>query len=269
MPDRQNPVVFFGLVALALGLPCVSSAHDFWIDPDRFDAEPGAEILLTLRQGANMKGDSLPYLTPLIDDFSRTDSDGRHAIESVMGNDPAAVIIAGPGTTLIGYQSNRDFVELEPDKFDSYLVDEGLESIIDQRQALGESNANAREYFVRCAKLLLDSGAPDTSRVFSNRLGYTLELMPQSDPNKLSAGDELPIELLYLGRPVSGVRVRALTAYWPDQPVDSRTDANGRVLLTLPRTGAWLIKAVHMIRLEDDSKADWESFWASLLFEIE
>jgi hypothetical protein len=235
MPDRQNPVVFFGLVALALGLPCVSSAHDFWIDPDRFDAEPGAEIPLTLRQGANMKGDSLPYLTPLIDDFSRTDSDGRRAIESIMGNDPAAVIIAGPGTTLIGYQSNRDFVELEPGKFDSYLVDEGLENIIDQRQALGESNANAREYFVRCAKLLLDSGAPDTS----------------------------------LGRPLSGVRVRALTADWPDQPVDGRTDANGRVLLMLPRTGAWLIKAVHMIRLENDSKADWESFWASLLFEIE
>jgi len=30
----------------------------------------------------------------------------------------------------------------------------------------------------------------------------------------------------------------------------------------------WLVKAVHMIPLPKDGDADWESFWASLTFEL-
>ena len=31
--------------------------------------------------------------------------------------------------------------------------------------------------------------------------------------------------------------------------------------------GPWLVKTVHMIRAEGDPRADWESLWASLVFE--
>jgi len=30
----------------------------------------------------------------------------------------------------------------------------------------------------------------------------------------------------------------------------------------------WLIKAVHMIGVEDEPKADWRSYWASLSLEV-
>ena len=42
----------------------------------------------------------------------------------------------------------------------------------------------------------------------------------------------------------------------------------GARAFTLPRAGAWLIKAVHMIRAPSDAGADWESFWASLTFAL-
>ena len=47
-----------------------------------------------------------------------------------------------------------------------------------------------------------------------------------------------------------------------------RSDARGGAALRLSASGIWLIKAVHMVRLENHPKADWESYWASLLFEL-
>ena len=47
------------------------------------------------------------------------------------------------------------------------------------------------------------------------------------------------------------------------------TDAAGRALITLDNAGTWLIKGVHIIELPDtNEQADWESFWASLTFEL-
>ena len=216
-----------------------------------------------------MKGDSLPYLTPLIADFSVTDGTGRNVIQSVMGNDPAAMLVVRSGTTLVGYQSNRDYVVIEPQKFRQYLDDEGLDNIADERRTRGEQNDPAREYFIRCSKLILQAAPASSNEIFRTRLNYTLELMPETDPSELSAGNELSLQLLYLEQPISGVLVRAISKEHPDEPAESRTDAEGRATLILPRSGTWLIKAVHMIRLESDSKADWESYWASLLFHLQ
>jgi uncharacterized GH25 family protein len=54
----------------------------------------------------------------------------------------------------------------------------------------------------------------------------------------------------------------------PSAKMTARTDANGRVRLNLPRSGMWMIKAVHMVSAPPDSGADWESIWASLTFEL-
>ena len=40
------------------------------------------------------------------------------------------------------------------------------------------------------------------------------------------------------------------------------------MLFRLPKSGAWLIKAVHMVPASRESGADWASQWASLTFEV-
>jgi len=73
-----------------------------------------------------------------------------------------------------------------------------------------------------------------------------------------------------LSEPIKDVLVIAFTQADPEQKVSARTDASGRVSLKLSRPGTWLVKAVHIIEMPpDDKKADWESFWASLTFEID
>jgi uncharacterized GH25 family protein len=54
----------------------------------------------------------------------------------------------------------------------------------------------------------------------------------------------------------------------PAKKASARTDAKGRVTLKLPRGGFWLVKAVHMEEAPKTSGFEWESWWASLTFEM-
>src|SRR5436190_1224337 len=51
-----------------------------------------------------------------------------------------------------------------------------------------------------------------------------------------------------------------------------RSDGLGRAELRLPAAGVWLVKSVHMVRLEGTEAewqhAEWQSWWASLTFAL-
>ena len=56
-------VVQITLITLSALMPQYVWAHDFWIEPDRFTLEGSGEVKLTLREGVDLKGNSLPYIT--------------------------------------------------------------------------------------------------------------------------------------------------------------------------------------------------------------
>lgn len=256
------------LACTALFACNTGSAHDFWVEPDSFRPAPEASVDLRLREGVDFKGNTLPYIPEWFSDFSRTSTTGREAIESIPGDDPAATIVAQNGASLIGYRSNRAFVELPAEKFNSYLDEEGMEFIREERIARGEDAEAAPEYFVRCAKTLLQTGPADSSQVFSSKLGYTLELTPLSNPYLLKAGDELTFRLDYRGKPASDLLVQAFTADNPTERQRIRTNSKGEAVVTLNRPGIWMIKAVNIQPIIADPKAKWQSYWASFLFEL-
>jgi hypothetical protein len=168
--------------ALAILLTCVvgtARGHDFWIEPSQFVVKPRESVSLYLREGENLVGNSLPYVTDWFRDFSRSDARGREPVTAELGDNPAAVIgIRAAGTTLLGYWSTPNFVSLAPAKFESYLRQEGLEYVLAQRAQLGESGKEARENFVRCAKTYLSTNREALRAALRAPLGFTLELMP-------------------------------------------------------------------------------------------
>ncbi|HEX3526099.1 MAG TPA: DUF4198 domain-containing protein [Thermoanaerobaculia bacterium] len=262
------------IVALALLVSAGVQAHDFWIDPSSFRPAPGQRVLVRLRVGQKFKGDPMPRDPKLLRRFSLFSGNGAGGGETpvpgVAGAEPAGfATVTAPGLHLITYASARSSVELDAAKFEAYLADEGLETIKAQRARKGQTAAPAKEVFSRYAKSYLavgGAGGPGYDRV----LGLTLELVPEKDPTALAPlpqGTELPVRLLYLGKPLPGVLVAAFTRDQPDARVTARTDAAGRARLRLDRPGVWLVKAVHMIPAPADAGADWESFWASLTFE--
>ena len=265
---KRPALPFARLAALTFVVSGVASAHDFWIEPSTFRPAAGDRVTAALRVGQKLQGEPLPRIPPLIDRFVFNGT----PMPGMSGRDPAGIgRVAAPGLQWIGYQSQPTPMLLDARKFEEALKDEGLERVVAERARRGQSNAQGRERFSRCAKALLDSkGAKAGARagVFDAPLGFTLELVPRKNPYALRPGGELPISLLFRGKPAANVLVVAMSKDDPQKTVSARTDANGLVTLRIAHPGFWLVKAVHMESAPPDAGVDWESWWASVTFDL-
>lgn len=257
------------LLALLLSAPAVS-AHDLWIEPGAYAPAPGQRVAVRLRLGQGFRGDPVPRDPKLLERFAALGAQEEAAIPGVPNTEPAGFVsFPSPGLRTLVYDSRREPVELDAAKFEEYLREEGLEKVISLRKERGQSAAPGREVFSRCAKALVAVGGKEAGgRGYDRVAGLPLELVPEKNPYSLAGRGELPVRLLYQGKPLEGVLVMALQKGRAGEAVSARTDRKGRVALRLDRPGAWLVKAVHMIPAPKEAGADWESFWASLTFEI-
>ena len=263
------PTIESVLVATAIGLSRAPVfAHDLWIEPTIFSPDAGQIVGVRLRVGVGFLGDSLPRDPGLLNQFVFVDAAGRKPVVGRPGDDPAGFLrVAMPGLVVIGYRSNPSAVELAAEKFNQYLKEEGLDAVAALRARRIETGASARELFSRCAKSLVLSGSPSEAQ--SDRLlGFTLELVAERNPYAIPAGQDLPLRLTYQNRPLAGALVVAMNRLNPAEKLAARTDNDGRVRFRLRPGGMWLVKAVHMVQAPAGANAEWESFWASLTFEL-
>jgi len=245
---------------LAVALAWVSSpvlAHDFWIEPSAYTPGAGELVRVKLWVGEHLGGETLPRNEAGIERFATIRGTSEAPVLGIDGSDPAGILRpTSPGGLVIAYRSERNPVTVDAAKFTAYLDLEGLPRV-----------KPGREVFSRCAKSLLAVGGLG-GPALTRPVGLTLELTPETDPYTLGPGASLSVRLLYEGKPLAGALVMALDATDAKTPQKIRSDKDGRATFTLPRSGAWLIKAVHMIPGARDTGADWESFWASLTFAI-
>lgn len=256
---------FLSAVSLSCG-PMM--AHDMWIEPATFVPASGDIVPLKLRVGEDLLGDPLARDSKLIKEFIVEDSEGRKPVVGRNGGNPAGFIRAAmPGVLVVGYHSNPSSVDEAAEKFNQYLKEEGLDVIAALRARRNQTNAPVHEMFTRCAKSLVFGG--ESGNVSGDRvLGMTLELVAEKNPYSPRNNDELPVRLTYLGRPLAGALVVAMNKRNPLEKISARTSSDGRVRLRLTPGGMWMVKAVHMIPAPAGANADWQSYWASLTFEI-
>ena len=254
--------------ALAVFPASFASAHDFWIEPSAFRPAVGSTLGVRLVVGQRFRGDVLPRNPAMIARFVFVTDQGEVPVTGRAADDPAgSVRIEQPGLGLIVYRSLESSLSLEPDKFEEYLKEEGLESVIAARAKRGESQKPSKELFSRAAKCLVQAGGSGDSG-FDRVVGLTLELVPEKDPYAMAGGGDLPMRLLFEGKPLGGALVAAMPYDAPEKKLSARSDRDGRVTLKLPASGVWLVKAVQMTPVAGDPNADWRSVWASLTFEV-
>lgn len=172
------------------------------------------------------------------------------------------------GTHMITMESNNAYIELEPEKFNEYLKEDGLDYISEERQKLGEQNKNSRELYRRYAKLLVQV-TDRTDDTYKKETGMRLEIVPLQNPYELKTGDHLDCKVLYERKPAA----HALVKVWTH--IGNRiflqniyTEDDGTIRFPVSNKGAWMVSSVKMLRSTSD-KAEWQSLWSSLVFEIE
>lgn len=257
--------------ALAAALVVIGAVpvfgHDFWIEPSAFRPAVGSTLGVRLVVGQRFRGDVLPRNPALIARFVFVTDQGEVPVPGRAADDPAgSVPIERPGLGLVAYRSLESELSLEPDKFEEYLKEEGLESVIAARAKRGESHKPSKELYSRAAKCLVQAGGEGATG-FNRVLGLTLELVPEKNPYAAAGGGDLPVRLLFEGKPLPGALVAALPYDAPEKKLSARTDRDGRVRFPLS-PGVWLVKAVQMTAVTGDPNADWRSVWASLTFEV-
>jgi uncharacterized GH25 family protein len=267
MPRNTSLCLTLGLLLTA----SAAGAHDLWLEPSSFRPAQGEQVDVRVRVGEHFQGDPVPRSSSRIERFAAMvpgDRELELPLKGAEGADPAGqAVLPVPGTWILVYDTNHARVELEADKFEPYLREEGLEAIIALRKQRGQSAARSREIYSRCAKALVVVGKETGGH--DRVLGLPLELVPEASPAALPAGGELPVLLLYQGKPLAGALVVALRKDQPTEKVSARSGKDGRVRLRLDRPGDWLVKAVHMVPAPEASGADWESIWASLTFHMD
>jgi uncharacterized GH25 family protein len=264
-----RPRLFGPAAALLLLAAASAGAHDFWIEPSTFRPAPGEDFTVSLRVGEHFRGEPVPRDDRRIRRFFLVSNLGESPVPGLPASDPAGFAkVTAPGLVGIGYRSDRTAVELEAEKFEKYLADQGLDAVARERAKRGDTGKPGREVFSRSAKSLVVAGerGPD----FDRHLGLLLEILLQSDPAKWKGetGAPMRFRVVYDDKPLAGALVKAICQEDPDKTLTARTGKDGGVSLVLPRKGVWLVEAEHMVAAPKGVDADWESIWGSLTFEI-
>ena len=242
-------------------------AHEFWLEPQQYIFSRTEEINIRFKVGEAFAGDNWKgnrdkvnelklYYADIVDDLSDalTDDEG----------DSLQFSIHEEGTAMVIFNNINSFIELEAEKFNAYLIKDGLQSAIDYRQQQNETDSMGRELYQRSVKTIVQVGALKTT-VYKKQTNLPIDIIPLSHPYQLKDGDTLTVKVLFKGEPLVNTKIRTWHKL-PGTVTDTSMISNEKGEISFPVTtsGEWMVSCVTMIRLTDDPHAQWQSYWGSL-----
>ena len=274
----MHPKTLLAVVAL-LAVPATmimvavpARAHDFWIQPDHFAVATGTPLPITLLVGhggfRQRWGVETRRVLRFQDISTAGVSDARRFLHTDSGDDDAVLRFAAPGTHMLVIETSHAKSTLPAIRFNDYLKVEGLTPAITARAQGRRSESEGREIYSRRAKTLIQVGANKAPQPHVTRpTGLKLEIVPQKNPYDLRAGEALPVQILYEGRPLSGATVKLNDLDSDAEPrAIQKTDGNGRTAFTLPLRGQWQLNVIWTKPLTGNPDADFDTIFSSLSF---
>lgn len=250
----------------------VFTSHEFWLAPNQFRLKLGQTVQLDMLVGEDFHGEMWGARIKRTQSVSHYFGKEKEDLTAqALATDSTAIEFKckKAGTHLLAMRSNNSFIELEAEKFNAYLEEDGIENILALREKQNQLDKPSREFYQRCAKTLLQVGQK-TDNTYAINCGMPLEIMPLQNPYRLKVGDKLSVKILFEGKPLPDAVVRS----W--QKADEtktnqgrfRTNAQGIAEIELNAKGFWMISLVRMVETTDKSQADYQSYWGSLTFEM-
>ncbi|GAB5495619.1 MAG: DUF4198 domain-containing protein [Phycisphaerales bacterium] len=243
-------------------------AHEFWLMPIQFSVDTPGLLRVETLNGERFQGTVLPRRDDHIKRFEVLDPSGTaQPVLGRNGNPLSLARLTTPGMHRVAYESVENKLELDAQAFESYLAEEGLSNIIDDRAQLGESNKPGREVYVRCAKTLVLAGSPNLDNQIDKSCGLPLEFILEGKGQPM-ASHPITAVVLHNEQPIRDLRVIAVSASDPDVRHELFSDSDGKVRFTPESSGVWMFTTITMERLESREDADWKSWWSSVTFEV-
>jgi len=261
-------------VALLLAVAAPLAAHDLFFRPRPFRIAPGTALEVRVLSGSFSRSENAIERARLAD-FSLVTPLGRQALDpaSWSEGEPESRVrlsLDAPGTYVVGAALHPRPLALPAREFNTYLAEEGIESILAARRRQGTLAVPSKERYAKFLKSVVQVGEEHTGG-FSAVLGYAAEIVPVEDPTTLAAGTTLHVRCLVAGQPLPGAIVfaggrRAGTEKrFPRQRI--KTDAQGIAAVRIEGRGDWYVKFVHMTEVGEPD-VTYDSKWSTLTFGV-
>ncbi len=257
-------------VLACLALP--ARAHDMWLVPPG-SAPAGEPVDVEVSVGMDFPA-SLNAIDPGRVTVTVLGPGGESAKVSLRAVEEESRTVATfteplPGAWLVSAVTRPNRLELDAAKFNDYLLHDGLPHVLAGRMDRGELERDATERYSKYVKTVVPVGDSSERREAALAvLGQVLEIVPLADPLATSVGDTLAVRVLFRGEPLTRANL-----CW-DHPGNGEdftgqtwTDAEGRALVPINKSGLMTLRLVHMTRPMTDDY-EWESFWASYTFRV-
>lgn len=258
-------------MVLAVSTATPAFAHDFWLQPLHFNIPPKVSTPLTVLVG---HGPYRSRWSGAIDRVVLMESYGPNgAVDQKSALHPSSekdgdFAFDKPGTYVLAFQSNYAESDLPFIRYNDYIKVEGLTPAIAYRERTKTTQEPGREIYSRRCKALIQVGPPQGAQPWVTRpVGLSLEIVPDKNPYTLPAGQDLPVHVLYDGKPLAGALVKLTNLEFDVRPVAVHlSDAQGRASFSFPRTGTWLINVIWTKPITGNPKADFDTTFSSLTF---
>ncbi|MFQ5695721.1 MAG: DUF4198 domain-containing protein [Terriglobia bacterium] len=262
-----------GLILAGAGLAVALAAHDTWLVPATFRVVPGQAVRVALNTSEDFPTSEAAAAPDRIARFEVMTHTGREPVTGyqVEGQSLVAEVTPAAGLTLVAAVTKPRLIVLEPEVFNTYISEEGLQQIVGARATRGESYREGRERYSKIAKLVLCAEETSGGRSYREPMGLRVEIVPLTEPCGLRAGDVLTVQVLFEGRPLAGVWVGAGTegSHGHRYPFWQKTDAEGRAIVPLSQRGPWFVRVLHMVAATEFEDAQWQSWFSTLTFDVE
>jgi uncharacterized GH25 family protein len=179
----------------------------------------------------------------------------------------AKCTIKNPGTYMAAVSLHAKEIKLNAKDFNDYLLVDGLSAVYKLREKEGILDQDAVEYYSKYAKTIIQAGdEPDDTPLIP--VGLPIEIVPGINPYRFKRGDHLKVTVLFGGKPLAEAE---LAWSFPGQGESfagaTKTDQKGNAVVPLTRSGAYVIRLTHMEWVKKKTH-QWESYWASLTFNV-
>ena len=244
-----------------------SSAHDTWLVPERFHRSESGAVTLSLTSGMEFPQLEHAIKRDRVAIAEARGESGRLVEVRVSGDAAKSLTLkaqAPRGVTAFWVVLQPRPSELKAEQVREYVDHLNVPDPAAMYEAWRKKGATALNYrYTKYAKTFVRAATSGGSRSWSDAVGLRLELVPENDPTRLTAGQTLRLVLFDEGKarwrhPVSVINGGATRMYM--------TDDDGRVTIDVRSAGQYLVRAT-TVEPSAIPTSEWDVHFTTLTFE--
>lgn len=248
--------IIYPLLMVALFISSPSWAHSLWLIIDNYKPEVGQKVNVEIGWGHKFPKDEI-MKEGFLNQVYALDQKGIKISLKQVSQTEFEFIPRAEGVYIILANIHPGFLtkttegyKLEPKK--------GLKNVV-----------SCFRFDIR-AKAIVNAG--DSKKMPDQGVCDPLEITPLKDPKLLKEGDIFPVKVIFNGKALPHVDVRATYAGFSDQPntfaLSTKTNEKGVARIKILKKGKWMVNVLHEVPYPDPEECDKYRYNYCFTFEV-